>query len=45
MSALPATPDVGIERDGHVAVVEMRRPHHNFFDVPLIAALADALEA
>ena len=45
MSAAPATADVGVERDGHVAVVEMRRPPHNFFDVPLIAALADALES
>ncbi len=28
----------------HVAVVEIHRPPHNFFDVALIAALADAYE-
>lgn len=37
-------PDLLIFREGHVALVEMRRPPHNFFDVALIAALADALE-
>ena len=40
-----ASNDVGIERDGHVAVVEIRRPPHNHFDIALIAALADAFEA
>ena len=40
----PDTP-VGIDLDGAVAVVEMRRPPHNYFDVPLIAELADAFEA
>jgi enoyl-CoA hydratase/carnithine racemase len=36
---------VGVDRDGTVAVVELRRPPHNYFDVPLIAALADVFEA
>lgn len=36
--------DVGVETHGHVAVVEMRRPPHNFFDVGLITALAEAFE-
>ncbi|HYF60876.1 MAG TPA: enoyl-CoA hydratase/isomerase family protein [Burkholderiaceae bacterium] len=36
---------LGTERIGHVAVVELRRPPHNFFDLPLIAAIADAFEA
>jgi enoyl-CoA hydratase/carnithine racemase len=36
--------DVTVTRDGLVAVVEMRRPPHNFFDHGLIAALADAFE-
>jgi enoyl-CoA hydratase/carnithine racemase len=31
--------------DDHVAVVEMHRPPNNFFDLPLIRALADAYEA
>ena len=29
---LPA--DLGLTRDGHVAIVEIRRPPHNFFDLP-----------
>lgn len=36
---------VGVDLDGAVAVVEMRRPPHNYFDVALIAALADTVEA
>ncbi len=39
------TPDVTIERDGHVAVVELRRPPDNFFDLELLQALGDAVEA
>lgn len=35
--------DVSLQ--GHVAVVEICRPPHNFFDVPLIANIADAFEA
>ena len=37
--------DVGVEKDGHVAVVEMRRPPNNFVDVELLGNVADALEA
>ncbi len=37
-------PDLGIELHGNVALIEMRRPPHNFFDQALITALADALE-
>lgn len=36
-------PEIGIIRDGHVALLEMRRPPHNFMDVDFIAGLADAL--
>jgi enoyl-CoA hydratase/carnithine racemase len=36
--------DLHVSREGHVALVEMRRPPHNYFDVALISALADALE-
>jgi len=39
-----ADTDVGVERDGDVAVVEIRRPPNNFFDVVLIGAIADALD-
>jgi enoyl-CoA hydratase/carnithine racemase len=35
---------VGISFDGPVATVEIRRPPHNFFTVPLIRELADAFE-
>lgn len=31
--------------DDHVALAEIRRPPHNYFDVALIAGLADAVEA
>jgi enoyl-CoA hydratase/carnithine racemase len=36
--------DIGIERDGFVATIEIRRPPHNFFDVALINEIADALD-
>ena len=37
-------PDVTISFDGPVATVEICRPPHNFFDIPLIQHLADAFE-
>ena len=37
--------DVQVTFDGHVATVEMCKPPHNFFTIPLIRALADAFEA
>jgi len=37
--------DIGVEKSGRVALVEIRRPPHNFFDVALIQELASALEA
>jgi enoyl-CoA hydratase/carnithine racemase len=36
--------DLGIDRNGHVALVEIRRPPNNFFDIPLIKEIADAFE-
>lgn len=36
--------DVGVEIVGHVAVVEMRRPPYNFFDVELMNALGQIFE-
>lgn len=44
-SITPASGDVGVDLDGHVAVVEIRRPPHNYFDIALIAALANTFEA
>src|SRR5437660_1076734 len=37
--------DVYIERSDHVALVEFRRPPHNFFDLALVRDLADAFES
>jgi len=37
--------DIGIEKTGHVALVEIRRPPNNFFDIPLIKEIAGAFEA
>jgi enoyl-CoA hydratase/carnithine racemase len=36
--------DIGVEKTGHVALVEIMRPPHNFFDVALIKELAAAFE-
>ncbi|MBE7419766.1 MAG: enoyl-CoA hydratase/isomerase family protein [Ideonella sp.] len=36
---------VAAQLDGHVAIIELRRPPHNYFDIALIAQLADAFEA
>ncbi len=37
--------DIGVEKTGHVALVEIRRPPNNFFDVALIKEIAAAFEA
>jgi enoyl-CoA hydratase/carnithine racemase len=36
--------DIGVEKIGHVGVIEIRRPPLNFFDISLINEIADALE-
>jgi enoyl-CoA hydratase/carnithine racemase len=36
--------DIGVERHGHVGLIEIRKPPFNFFDVSLINQIADALE-
>ena len=36
--------DIGVNQDGYVATVEMRRPPHNFFDSELIAEIGEAFE-
>jgi len=36
--------DIGVEKTGHVALVEIRRPPNNFFDIPLIKEIAAAFE-
>lgn len=37
--------DISIEKTGHVALVEIRRPPNNFFDIALIKDIASAFEA
>jgi enoyl-CoA hydratase/carnithine racemase len=37
--------DIGVERNGLVAIVEIRRPPNNFFDISLINQIADAFDA
>jgi enoyl-CoA hydratase/carnithine racemase len=37
--------DIAVERTGHVALIEIRRPPNNFFDIALIKEIAGALEA
>lgn len=36
--------DLGVTMNGHVAVVEIQRPPHNFFDFALIASIATCFE-
>jgi enoyl-CoA hydratase/carnithine racemase len=36
--------DIGVEKSGHVALVEIRRPPNNFFDAALISEIATACE-
>ena len=45
MANLPNYADIYVQMTGHVAVIEMQRPPHNFFDHTLIAQLADVFEA
>lgn len=45
MSNKAEGPVVGVDVDDHVAVVEIRRGPHNFFDIPMIQGIADAFES
>ena len=36
--------DIDVALQGHVALLEICRPPHNFFDIPLINDIATALE-
>jgi 2-(1,2-epoxy-1,2-dihydrophenyl)acetyl-CoA isomerase len=44
MSGDAPSRDIGVDVDGFVAVIEIRRPPNNFFDVQLITDIADALD-
>ena len=35
--------DIGVEKHGHVGLIEIRKPPLNFFDVSLINQIADAM--
>lgn len=37
--------DIAVEKSGHVALLEIRKPPNNFFDVALIREIASAFEA
>ena len=37
--------DISVETSGFVAMIEIRRPPNNFFDIALIREIAEALEA
>ena len=36
--------DIAVTKSGYVATIEIRRPPHNFFDMPLIKQIATAFE-
>ena len=36
--------DIGVEKHGHVGLIEIQRPPLNFFDISLINQMADALD-
>jgi enoyl-CoA hydratase/carnithine racemase len=36
--------DIGVEKNGFVATIEIQRPPHNFFDMSLIKQIAEAVE-
>ena len=36
--------DIAVTTEGHVLIVEIKRPPHNFFDMSLIKQIADAFE-
>src|ERR1700739_2653049 len=41
---MSTTKDIGVEKIGHVGLIEIRRPPLNFFDISLINQIADALD-
>jgi enoyl-CoA hydratase/carnithine racemase len=44
MSTSSTPPYVEVTFQGNVAVVEIQRPPHNFFDIPMISSIANAFE-
>lgn len=45
MIDIPHRPPVSSALDGHIGIVEVQKPPHNFFDQEMLSSIADALEA
>ncbi|MCP5267151.1 MAG: enoyl-CoA hydratase/isomerase family protein [Burkholderiaceae bacterium] len=45
MSSSGAPTTIGIEREGHLTLIELRKPPYNFFDQTLLTEIADAVVA
>lgn len=45
MSTPESAPHIGVGFEGNVAIVEIQRPPHNFFDIPMLASIANAFES
>jgi enoyl-CoA hydratase/carnithine racemase len=45
MTILKKFADIELSNQGHVAIIEIQRPPHNFFDYSLIQQIASAMEA
>ena len=44
MSKFGSFNEIGVEVANHVAIVEIQRPPHNFFNIPLVKEIAEAFE-
>ena len=44
MIDIPSNPPVAMALDGHVGIVEVQKPPHNFFDQVMLSSIADAFE-
>jgi len=42
---MPVTLEIEVSREGHVALIEICRPPHNYFTIKLIREIGDALKA
>jgi enoyl-CoA hydratase/carnithine racemase len=44
-TTIPCYPHISAQLEGHIGVVELRHPPHNYLDAKLISQLADVMEA
>ena len=42
MTTFGSYPDIEVTVDGHIAVVEMQRPPHNYFDTVIVKSIAES---